>query len=149
MLDQHQKTPRLKPGEAETEWFLIDATDLTLGRLASEVAKLLQGKHRPDFTPGVDSGAGVIIINSKDVHVTGNKEAQKMYRSHSGYIGHLKETPLHEVRRKRPQLMCTQAISKMMPKTKLSNKQLTRLRVFADDQHNMQAQKPQQVNLGE
>lgn len=149
MLDQHQKTPRLKPEEAKSEWFLINASNLTLGRLASEIAKVLQGKHRPDYTPGVDSGAGVIIVNAGDVHVTGNKEAQKLYRSHSGYIGHLKEMTLSEVRRRQPDRMLRQAISKMMPRTKLSNKQLTRLRIFAGETHNMQAQKPQIVNFGE
>ncbi len=142
-----QKTVLLKEGEVNHDWFILDATGKTLGRLASEIAKILRGKHRPTFTPHVDGGDGVIIINADKVHVTGNKEAQKVYKSHTGYIGGLREIGYRRMKERKPEYIVEHAVKGMMPKNRLSRKQLKRLRIFVGQEHNMQAQKPTQVNI--
>lgn len=142
-----QKTKMLKDEEVKHGWILLDAEGKTLGRLASEITKILRGKHRPTFTPHVDGGDGVIIVNAEKVHVSGNKEVQKMYRRHSGFIGGLKETELSVMRAKKPQYIIEHAVKGMMPKTSLSRAQLKRLRIFAGNEHNMQAQQPVKANI--
>ena len=135
-----------KKGEIERKWYVIDAADKSLGRVATEAAKLLRGKHKPTFTPNVDTGDNVIIINCKDVILTGNKLNSKMYRHHSGYIGGMKETPAAVMLEKNPEKAMTLAIKGMLPHTSLGRKMATKLRVFAGSEHNLQAQKPEMWN---
>lgn len=142
-----QKTKVLKKEEIKHGWILLDATGKTLGRLASEITKILRGKHRPTFTPHIDCGDGVIIVNAEKVFVSGNKEVQKMYRHHSGFIGGLKEIEYSVMKAKKPHYMIEHAVKGMMPKTCLSRAQLKRLRIFAGNEHNMQAQQPVKANI--
>lgn len=132
-----------KAGEIERKWYIIDAQNKPLGRVATEVAKLLRGKHKPTFTPNIDTGDHVIILNVKDVILTGNKLDQKMYRHHSGYIGGMKETPARVMLEKNPEKAMTLAIKGMLPHNSLGRAQLKKLRVYAGNEHENQAQKPE------
>ena len=147
MLNHKNRTPFKGGNQVKRIWFVFDAAGKTLGRLASEITKVLRGKHRADFTPFVDTGDGVIIINAERVKVTGNKEAQKLYRSHSGYIGSMRETSLGVMRQKKPTYILEHAVRGMMPKTRLSRAQLKRLRIFAGVAHKMDSQNPVVVNI--
>ncbi len=142
-----QKTTILKEQEVVHSWFLLDASGKTLGRLASEVAKILRGKHRPNYTPHVDCGDGVIILNVEKIVVTGNKEAQKVYRSHTGYIGGLREIGYRTMQEKRPGDIIEHAVKGMLPRNRLSRRQMKRLRLFVGTEHDMQAQQPITVNI--
>jgi large subunit ribosomal protein L13 len=141
------KTPILKKEKVIHDWFILDASGKTLGRLASEISKILRGKHSPTYTPHVDGGDGVIIINAEKVKVTGNKEAQKVYRHHTGFIGNLKEIGYRTMLARKPGYIIEHAVKGMMPKNRLTRKQMKRLRVFAGENHNMQAQQPVNVNI--
>ena len=134
-------TPQV--GKIEKKWYIIDAAGKSLGRTATEAAKLLRGKHRPDFTTNIDTGDFVIIINCKDAVLTGKKLDQKMYRKHSGYIGGLKETPARKMMQEKPEQAMYRAVKGMLPHTKLGDAQLKKLRVYADDKHEQTAQKPE------
>ena len=123
-------------------WHVIDASDAVLGRLASRAAMLLMGKHKPIFTPSLDTGDHVIVINAAKVKLTGGKEGQKMYRRHTGYPGGLIETGARRMRDTRPQRMIELAVSGMLPKTKLGKQMYRKLKVYAGEQHPHQAQKP-------
>lgn len=127
-------------------WFQLDATGRTLGRFAAEVAKILIGKHRPDYTPYVDTGDGVVIVNAEKVQVTGMKRARKIYRSYTGYMGGLREVPFETMLARRPTEILWHAIHGMMPKTRLGRQQMKKLRIYAGIEHEMQAQKPITVN---
>ncbi len=129
------------------KWILIDASGKTLGRFAAEVAKILRGKHKPNFTPNVDCGDGVIIINAEKIEVTGAKEAQKIYRYHTGAMSGLREVSFREMRAKKPTLILRRAIKGMLPKTRLSEAQIKKLRIFAGEKHGMEAQQPILVNI--
>ena len=129
------------------QWYLFDATGMTLGRFASEVAKVLRGKHRPDFTPHVDCGDGVVIVNADKVVVTGMKAARKIYRNYTGYIGGLREVPYNTMMARKPTYILTHAIKGMMPKSRLGAQQMKKLRVYAGPDHRMEAQKPTQIHL--
>jgi large subunit ribosomal protein L13 len=129
------------------KWLQLDATGKTLGRFAAEVAKILRGKHRPDFTPYVDCGDGVVIINADKIQVTGMKEARKIYRSYTGYIGGLKEIPYRTMMARKPDYILRHAIKGMMPKTRLGSQQLKKLRIYAGAEHGAQAQNPQAVEI--
>lgn len=144
-----QKTSILTKAQAlgTRRWFLFDAEGKTLGRFAAEVAKVLRGKHRPDFTPNVDCGDGVVIINAEKIAVTGMKEARKIYKSYTGYIGGLREVPLGTMRARRPSLILKRAIEGMMPKTRLGGQQVKKLRIYTGPEHTMQAQNPTPVNI--
>jgi large subunit ribosomal protein L13 len=142
-----QKTPMLKDQEVKHEWLLLDASGKTLGRLSSEITKILRGKHKATFTPHADGGDGVIIINADKIAVTGKKEAQKLYRHHTGFIGGLREIPFRVVLARKPRYIIEHAVKGMMPKTRLSKRQLKRLRIFAGEGHNMIAQQPTTVNI--
>ena len=120
-----------KKNEVESKWYIIDATDKPLGRIATEAAKLLRGKHKPTFTPHIDTGDHVIIINCKDVKLTGNKLDQKIYRHHSGYIGGMKETPARVMLEKNPEKAMMLAVKGMLPHNSLGRAQLKKLRVYA------------------
>ena len=140
-------TYSLKKGEIESKWYIIDAANKPLGRVATEAAKLLRGKHKPTFTPNIDMGDHVIIINAKDVILTGNKLNQKVYRHHSGYIGGMKETPAKVMLETNPEKAMTLAIKGMLPHNSLGRAMAKKLRVFAGSEHNLQAQKPEIWNF--
>lgn len=129
--------------ELERKWFILDAENAVLGRLASKAANLLMGKHKTIYTPFLDTGDHVVVINAKKVKLTGRKEEQKMYRTHSGYPGGLKETQARRMRVERPERMIELAISGMLPKTKLGKQMYRKLNVYAGDMHPHQAQKPE------
>ena len=136
-----------KKSEVERKWYIIDATDKPLGRVATEAARLLRGKHKPTFTPNIDTGDHVIIINCKDVKLTGNKMDQKIYRHHSGYIGGMKETTAREMLAKSPEKMMMLAIKGMLPKNSLGRQMLKKVRVYAGNEHENIAQKPEVWNF--
>jgi large subunit ribosomal protein L13 len=131
-----------KVEEITRNWYIVDADGKTLGRLSTEVANLLRGKNKPEFTPHVDCGDFVIIINAEKVKVTGRKETQKLYRSHSGFPHGFKEETLESLRRRRPIAIVERAIRGMIPHTRLGDHQFTNLKVYAGSEHPHQAQKP-------
>ncbi|MBQ4227364.1 MAG: 50S ribosomal protein L13 [Clostridia bacterium] len=131
------------PATIERKWYVVDAEGQTLGRLASEVAKVLRGKNKPEFTPFVDTGDYVIIVNAAKVSVTGKKLDQKLYRRHSEYVGGLKEVTLRELMAKKPTKAVEMAVKGMLPKGALGNQMLTKLHVYAGPEHEQQAQKPE------
>ena len=132
-----------KKAEIERKWYIIDAANKPLGRVATEAAKLLRGKHKPTFTPNIDTGDHVIILNAKDVILTGNKLNQKIYRHHSGYIGGMKEVSAKVMLEKNPEKAMTLAVKGMLPHNSLGRAQLKKLRVYAGAEHENQAQKPE------
>lgn len=127
----------------EKKWYVIDAAGQTVGRLASQVATILRGKHKPTYTPHVDCGDHVIVINAEKVVFTGKKLDQKLYRRHSGYAGGMKETTAREMLNKHPERIVMHAVKGMLPKNKLGRKMLTNVRVYAGSEHNHEAQKPE------
>lgn len=128
-------------------WYLVNADGKTLGRLASEIAVILQGKHKPIYTPHVDTGDYVIVINAEKVVLTGNKWDQKLYQRHSGYIGGLKEIPYRKLIERRPTLPVREAVRRMLPKTKLGRRMLRKLKVYAGPIHPHTAQQPTELPL--
>lgn len=128
-------------------WFILDASGKTLGRFAAEVVKILRGKHKPSYTPHVDCGDGVIIINAEKIEVTGAKEAQKIYRYHTGAMSGMREVPYRVVKARNPDYILKRAVKGMMPKTRLTEAQMKKLRIFSGVEHGMEAQKPILVNL--
>ena len=136
-----------KISEIERKWYIIDAANKPLGRVASEAAKLLRGKHKPTFTPNLDTGDNVIIINCEKEVLTGKKLDQKMYRSHSSYIGGMKETSARVMMEKRADNAMMLAVKGMLPKTKLGRQMLKKLRVYNGAEHENQAQKPEMWNF--
>ena len=136
-----------KSHEVKREWFVVDASGLTLGRLASQVASVLRGKHKPTFTPNVDTGDFVIVLNSDKVVLTGKKLEQKMYTYHTGYIGGLKQTPYKDMMAKKSDLVVYEAIKGMLPKNSLGRQMITKLRVYKGAEHNHQAQQPKVLEL--
>ena len=124
------------------KWFVVDAEDKTLGRLATEVASVLKGKHKPTYTPHVDTGDYVVVINADKVKLTGSKEEQKQYMFYSGYMGNEKYRSVADFRENKPEFIITNAVKGMLPKNKLSSGMLTRLRVFAGEEHPHTAQQP-------
>lgn len=141
------KTYYAKPGEVEREWLLVDATDIPLGRLASEVASILKGKRKPQYTPNVDTGDFVVVINASKVKLTGNKLADKKKYRHSGYPGGLKETPISEMLAKRPERVIEGAVKGMLPKNTLGRAMGKKLKVYGGPDHPHQAQNPRQITL--
>lgn len=148
-MNHKHKTRLLTREEAlsSRKWYVFDATGKTLGRFAAEVAKILRGKHRTDYTPHVDCGDGVVIINADKVEVTGMKQARKIYRSYTGFIGGLKEIPFETLMARKPGYILMHAIKGMMPKTRLGGQQVKKLRIFAGPEHTMTSQKPIPVNM--
>jgi len=136
-----------KANEVERKWLLIDAEGKTLGRLASEAAALIRGKHKPQFTPHLDTGDFVVIINADKIVLTGNKLADKKYYRHSGYTGGLKVTPAGEMLQKKPERMIELAVHGMLPKNRLGNKMKLKLKVYAGAEHPHQAQNPEVYEL--
>lgn len=136
-----------KPAEIERKWYVVDAEGQTLGRLASEVAKVLRGKNKPIFTPFVDTGDYVIVINAEKIQVTGKKLDQKLYRHHSGYAGGLKETDLRTMLNKKPEEVIYHAVKGMLPKNTLGRETFKKLFVYAGSEHKHEAQKPEVLEL--
>ena len=136
------KTAIPSPDAIERHWHVIDAEGVVLGRIASKAAMLLQGKHKPSYTPFLDTGDHVVVVNADKVRLTGRKEEQKVYRRHSGYPGGLTETGARVVRETRPQRMVEEAIQGMLPKTKLGKQMYRKLQVYAGPKHPHDAQKP-------
>ena len=132
-----------KKGEVESKWYIIDAANKPLGRVATEAAMLIRGKHKPTFTPNIDMGDHVIVINCKDAILTGNKLNQKVYRHHSGYIGGMKEVPAKVMLEKNPEKAMMLAVKGMLPHNSLGRQMLKKLRVYAGTEHENQAQKPE------
>jgi len=127
----------------EKKWYIIDASGKPLGRIAAEAAKLLRGKHKPTFTPNVDTGDHVIILNCKDVILTGKKLDQKVYRHHTGYIGNMKETTARNMLEGKPEKAMMLAIKGMLPKNRLGRQMINKVRIYAGSEHENQAQKPE------
>ena len=141
------KTYMAKPEDVERKWYVVDATDLVLGRLASQVAAVLRGKNKPTFTPNVDTGDHVIIVNCAKVRLTGKKLEQKMYRYHTGYIGGLKETQYKKLMAEKPEFAVYNAVKGMLPKNSLGRKMIKKLRVYAGPEHNQHAQQPVELKF--
>lgn len=141
------KTYMAKSETVERKWYVVDAKGKTLGRLASEVAKILRGKHKPTFTPHVDTGDFVIVINAEQVEVTGKKAEKKFYRWHSGYPGGLKERTFNEMIEKKPTEVVYRAVKGMLPKNRLGRKMIKKLKVYAGPDHKHEAQQPELLEL--
>ena len=137
------KTFMASPATIDRKWYVVDATDMTLGRLASEVAKVLRGKNKPIFTPHIDCGDNVIVINAEKIKVTGKKMDQKVYQHHSDYVGGLKEATLREKLAKKPEQVIELAVKGMLPKGPLGRQMFTKLHVYAGPEHKHEAQKPE------
>jgi len=141
------KTFMASPATIDRKWYVVDATDQTLGRLASEVAKVLRGKNKAIFTPHMDCGDYVIVVNAEKVKVTGKKLDQKIYRNHSDYVGGMKETTLREKMAKKPEQVIELAVKGMLPKGPLGRQMYTKLHVYAGPEHNHAAQKPEALTF--
>ena len=137
------KTFMASPATIDRKWYVVDATDMTLGRLASEVAKVLRGKNKPIFTPHIDCGDNVIVINAEKIKVTGKKMDQKVYYHHSDYVGGLKEATLREKLEKKPEQVIELAVKGMLPKGPLGRQMFTKLHVYSGPEHKHEAQKPE------
>jgi len=128
--------------DSNKDWYVIDATDVVLGRLASKVAHMLKGKHKPQYQPHTDEGDYIIVINAKKIRVTGNKLSDKIYYKHTGYIGNLKETPLGKMLDKKPDFVIKNAVKGMLPKNPLGRLMIKKLKIYESDTHGHGAQKP-------
>ncbi len=141
------KTFSAKPAEVRRDWYVVDATGKTLGRLATEVARRLRGKHKPEYTPHVDTGDYLIIINAEKVRVTGNKLKDKMYHHHTGYIGNLKSLSLEQMLDKAPERVVQSAVKGMLPRNRLGRQMLGKLKVYAGPEHQHSAQQPIELDI--
>ena len=137
-----------KKDEIERKWYLVDATDKTLGRMATEIAAILRGKHKPIFTPNLDTGDYVIVINAEKVKLTGNKENQKEYKHHTGYPGGQRFTPYKEMLEKHPERIVEFAVKGMLPKGPLGRQMYRKLRVYVGEEHGHEAQQPEVLEIG-
>lgn len=141
------KTYTAKKEDIERQWFVIDAKDQTLGRMASQIASILRGKHKPIFTPHMDTGDFVIVINAEKIHVTGNRLDDKMYYHHSGYPGGLRSKSLRQMLRDKPEDVIYEAVRRMLPKNNLGRQMLKKLKVYAGPEHPHAAQQPVKLEL--
>ncbi|NRA42552.1 MAG: 50S ribosomal protein L13 [Pseudomonadales bacterium] len=141
------KTYSAKPNAVEQEWFIVDAEGKTLGRLASEIAHRLRGKHKPEYTPHVDTGDYIVVINAEKIHVTGNKAKDKMYYKHTGYVGNLKSISFEKLIDKAPERVLQTAVKGMLPKNPLGRKMFSKLKVYAGEAHPHAAQQPKELNI--
>ncbi len=141
------KTFSAKPAEVKRDWYLIDATGKTLGRLATEVARRLRGKHKPEYTPHVDTGDYIVIVNAEKVRVTGNKTQDKMYYRHSGYPGGMKSASFEKMIQKAPERVIEIAVKGMLPKNPLGRAMYRKLKVYAGPDHSHAAQQPQTLEI--
>jgi large subunit ribosomal protein L13 len=129
------------------DWYVVDADGKTLGRLASEIARRLRGKHKPEYTPHVDTGDNIVVVNAEKVRVTGNKEKDKIYYRHTGYIGHLKSVSLGKLRDSHPERIIQNAVKGMLPKNPLGRAMFRKLKVYKGSEHSHQAQQPKELNI--
>ena len=141
------KTYAVKASEIERTWWVVDATDQTLGRLATRIATLLEGKHKPIYSPHLDTGDHVVVVNAGKIRVTGDKLAQKTYYRHSGYPGGIKSRTLAEMLERKPEEVIRKAVKGMLPRNRLARQQLTKLKVYAGPDHPHEAQKPQPMEI--
>lgn len=141
------KTFSAKPAEVKRDWYVVDADGKTLGRLASEIAHRLRGKHKPEYTPHVDTGDYIVVVNAEKVRVTGNKAKDKMYYKHTGYIGNLKSTNFTKMIQEHPERVLELAVKGMLPKNSLGRAMFKKMRVFAGGEHTHQAQQPQALEV--
>ena len=141
------RTYMANPDKIERKWYVVDAEGQTLGRLAAEVAKVLRGKNKPEFTPHIDTGDNVIVINAEKIKVTGKKLDQKVYYHHSDYVGGMKETTLREMMAKKPEQVIELAVKGMLPKGPLGRSMYTKLFVYAGPEHKHEAQKPEALTF--
>ena len=141
------KTLSAKPSEVLRKWYVVDAEDKNLGRLSTEIARRLRGKHKPEYTPHVDTGDYIVVVNADKVRVTGNKEQDKMYHHHTGYIGSLKSINLAKLRAKAPQRILERSVKGMLPKNALGRAMYRKLRVYAGATHQHAAQQPEPLDI--
>ncbi|MEO2066407.1 MAG: 50S ribosomal protein L13 [Desulfurobacteriaceae bacterium] len=141
------KTFMQRKEDVQRDWYLVDATGKTLGRLASEIAKILMGKHKPTYTPHVDGGDFVVVVNAEKIFVTGKKLDKKIYYKHTLYPGGLKETPLRKMLQEKPEEVIRLAVRGMLPKNKLRDRRMKRLKVYAGPEHPHKAQNPKPIEL--
>jgi len=141
------KTYSAKSETVRRDWYVVDATDKTLGRLATGVASRLRGKHKPEYTPHVDTGDYIVVVNASKVRVTGNKMADKMYHRYTGYIGNLKSKPLGEMMESAPERVIELAVKGMLPRNSLGRQMFSKLKVFAGPEHVHEAQQPKALDL--
>jgi large subunit ribosomal protein L13 len=136
-----------KPETVQRDWYVVDAADKTLGRLAAEIALRLRGKHKPEYTPHVDTGDYIVVVNAEKIAVTGNKAKDKIYYSHSGYPGGLKDTTFEKLIAKKPEMVLEKAVKGMLPKGPLGRAMFRKLKVYAGTEHNHAAQQPQVLDI--
>ena len=141
------KTFSAKPETVRRDWFVVDADGKTLGRLATEIARRLRGKHKPEYTPHVDTGDYIVVVNAEKIRVTGNKMKDKMYHHHTGYIGNLKSMSLEKLMEKAPERALQQAVKGMLPRNPLGRKMLGKLRIYVGPEHEHQAQQPTPLEI--
>jgi len=141
------KTFSAKPAEVTRDWYIIDAEGKTLGRMATEIARRLRGKHKAEYTPHVDTGDYIVVINAEKIRVTGNKMKQKLYQHHTGYIGNLKSITLEKLLQKSPTAAVEKAVKGMLPKNPLGRAMFKKLKVFAGGEHSHAAQQPKQLDI--
>lgn len=141
------KTFSAKPAEVKRDWYVIDAEGKTLGRMATEIARRLRGKHKAEYTPHVDTGDYIVVVNAEKVAVTGNKRSDKMYHRHTGYIGNLKSTNFEKLIARKPEQVIQLAVKGMMPKGPLGRAMLRKLKIYAGAEHNHTAQQPKQLEI--
>ncbi|WP_017444285.1 50S ribosomal protein L13 [Gayadomonas joobiniege] len=141
------KTFSAKPESVKRDWFVVDADGKTLGRLATEIARRLRGKHKPEYTPHVDTGDYIVVINAEKVAVTGAKRSDKIYYSHSGFPGGLKSISFEKLQAKKPEMIIESAVKGMLPKGPLGREMARKLKVYAGAEHNHQAQQPQTLDI--
>jgi large subunit ribosomal protein L13 len=136
------KTFSAKPQEVQRDWYVVDATNKTLGRLSTEIARRLRGKHKPEYTPHVDTGDYIVVVNAEKIRVTGNKMKDKMYHRYTGYVGNLKSVPLEKLLQESPERALQFAVKGMLPRNPLGRQMYSKLRVFAGPEHSHVAQQP-------
>ncbi|HEY9051857.1 MAG TPA: 50S ribosomal protein L13 [Gammaproteobacteria bacterium] len=141
------KTFSAKQETVKRDWYLVDANGKTLGRLATEIARRLRGKHKPEYTPHVDTGDYIVVVNAEKVKVTGNKTTDKMYYSHSGYIGGIKSISFDKLIDKKPELIIERAVKGMLPKNPLGRAMFRKLKIYAGSEHKHTAQQPQPLEI--
>ncbi len=141
------KTYSAKPETVERDWYIVDAENKTLGRLSTEIARRLRGKHKPEYTPHVDTGDYIVVINAEKVHVTGNKRTGKMYHHHTGYVGNLKTISFEKLIEKAPERVIEKAVKGMLPKNPLGRAMYKKMKVYAGSEHPHTAQQPKTLEL--
>ena len=142
------KTPMAKTGDVAPRWYIVDAAEERLGRAAVEIARRLQGKHRPTYTPHTDTGDFIVVVNAEKIQATGNKDDDKIYDWYTGYPGGRKTRTLAEMRERRPELIVKLAVRRMLPKTRMGRQMLKKLKIYAGSEHPHGAQKPEALSFG-